>query len=146
MDLTLVREASSGDCTHGDLLVDGVWQAFTLEDVVRSGPKVQHETAIPAGRYEVVITRSQRFERMLPLLLNVPDFTGIRIHPGNTKADTSGCILVGLSRTKEAVLSSQAAMTALQPKMATAIARGDRVWITILDAARPQQPGDTLQV
>jgi len=57
--------------------------------------KVYANTAIPTGIYGVIITMSARFKKLLPLLLNVDGFSGIRIHAGNTSADTEGCILVG---------------------------------------------------
>ena len=73
-----------------------------LEDAVREIPgkpvkewKVQNKTAIPAGDYEVIISNSQRFRRPLPLLLGVEGFAGIRIHPGNSSANTEGCLLIG---------------------------------------------------
>ena len=129
--MTLQRDDCSATCTLGVLSVDGVRVCVTLEDPVREGPKVIHETAIPAGRYPVVITRSQRFQRMLPLLLDVPDFTGVRIHAGNTAADTSGCILVGLSRAHDSIQSSQIALGVLQPQIAGALARGETVEIDV---------------
>lgn len=136
MTLDLYREPSSKVSTIGRLSVDGVYECWTLEDVVRDGPKVMHETAIPAGMYRVVMTRSQRFGVMLPLLLDVPDFTGIRIHAGNTDADTSGCILVGQSRAHDSILSSRLALAALQPKIAGALARGERVSIVVHPAVQ----------
>lgn len=137
MTLDLYREPSSEVSTSGRLAIAGVFECWTLEDIVRDGPKVAHETAIPAGRYQVVITRSQRFECMLPLLLDVPGFEGIRIHAGNTDKDTSGCLLVGQSRgAHDSILSSRLALAALQPKIAGAIARGERVHIVVHPAAQ----------
>lgn len=133
MKLTLQRKWETGHSTIGELSVDGVFECFTLEDVRRPGPKIYGETAIPPGTYDVVITRSQRFQRMLPLLVNVPDFTGIRIHPGNTAKDTDGCILVGRVRNDDLIMSSVAALDALQPKIAAALAQGDRVTIAVRD-------------
>lgn len=134
MELLLQRQPSTKDCTIGRLSVNGVFQCWTLEDEVRHGPKIAHETAIPAGRYPITITMSQRFGVPLPVLCDVPDFTGIRIHPGNTEADTSGCILVGQLRGQASILNSRIALAALQPKLASALAHGEPVWIEISDA------------
>jgi len=82
----------------GDLFLNGEYFCHTLEDELRAkGVKVKHKTAIDAGTYEVKITRSNRFKRDMPLLINVPRFEGIRIHGGNTSANTSGCILVAFN-------------------------------------------------
>src|SRR5262245_30423336 len=133
MTLTLFREATVDGVTLGRLNANGVFLAYTLEDVVRSGPKVMHETAIPPGHYRVIITKSQRFGRLLPELQNVPDFTGIRIHGGNTAADTSGCILVGMSKAKTAIGSSQMALAIGQGRIADARAKGEDVWIDVVN-------------
>lgn len=122
-------------CTLGELFVDDTFACFSLEDVVREGPKVIHETAIPAGRYRVTITRSQRFGRMLPLLLDVPGFTGIRIHSGNVAGDSSGCILVGRAKQVDRLFESRVAMDALQAQLAGALARQQDVFITIVNAS-----------
>ncbi|MBG7619359.1 hypothetical protein I5R65_07775 [Herbaspirillum sp. AP02] len=96
MKLLLQREPSTKKSTAGKLFIDGVFECYTLEDSVRArGVKVYGQTAIPAGTYQVLLTQSPRFKRVLPLLLNVPGFEGIRIHPGNKAEDTDGCILVG---------------------------------------------------
>ena len=134
MILTLRRKPSTDGATLGELFVDGRFECFTLEDVVRHGPKIIHESAIPAGRYKIVITKSQRFGRMLPLLLDVPGFTGIRIHPGNTAADTSGCILVGQGAVNGRLTDSREAMAQVQARIAAALAQGDDVWMRIENA------------
>lgn len=94
MKLTLKREHGTKDYTHGKLYINDVYFCDTIEDQERD-VKVQNETAIPVGTYKVIINMSTRFKKLMPLLLNVPNFAGIRIHSGNTKADTEGCILVG---------------------------------------------------
>jgi hypothetical protein len=133
MELTLDRKQLDPGFTIGDLYVDGVWECFTCEDTVRApgAPKVFGQTAIPAGRYEVVITPSPHFGRDLPLLVGVPGFDGVRIHPGNTAADTEGCVLVGRLRWPKGVGESKLAFEALFPKIQAAIAAGDKVFIEI---------------
>lgn len=133
MQLTLIREPSAHGCTIGRLSIDGVLECYTCEDVTRPGqPKVPGETAIPEGRYQVVITDSTRFKRPLPLLLDVPGFTGVRIHPGNTAADTEGCILPGLGRLEDRVTQSRIAFENLFSKIRAALQTDDvEVWIEI---------------
>ena len=105
MNLVLQRIAQTPEYTIGRLEIDGQFFCNTLEDPVRD-EKIAAKTAIPEGTYEVIVNRSPRFKRDLPLLLNVPNFEGIRIHRGNTAKDTSGCILVGLNKVKGKVLDS----------------------------------------
>lgn len=134
MELFLRRDDPNESRTIGRLFVNGVFECYTLEDAVRKGPKVYGKTAIPAGRYGVVITYSPRFRKQLPLIVGVPNFSGVRIHAGNTAADTEGCILVGEDRSTDAVLRSRSAMSKLLPKI-SAVLRDDeeRVYITIQD-------------
>lgn len=121
MTLRLIREPTDQGTTLGSLYLDNRWVCWTLEDALRevsgqpvSAWKVPGETAIPAGTYPVRVTHSQRFQRRLPAVLNVPGFTGIRIHAGNTIADTSGCILVGFRRAQAAAIEqSRVALTYL---------------------------------
>lgn len=127
MELLLIRKDYSSKRTIGELYLDGMWFCYTLEDPVRQGPKVPGNTAIPAGRYDVVLTMSHRFKTVLPLLEEVPDFTGIRIHAGNTESDTEGCILVGKDRTRDTILQSRFALAALLEKLR------EPITITIID-------------
>lgn len=83
MKIEVIRHTFTGRSTIGSLYIDKKFECYTLEDVVRTGPKVHGQTAIPEGTYEVQITFSPRFKRDLPLLLNVPNFEGVRIHTGN---------------------------------------------------------------
>ncbi len=105
-----------GDATLGELRLDGVWFCWTLEDRVRA-QKIKHETAIPAGEYVVTLTHSARFGVVLPQVNDVPEFSGIRIHPGNSAADTSGCILVGKGRNGERISDSREAFAALMLRL-----------------------------
>lgn len=117
--------------TIGRLSIDGLFQCYTLEDCVRSGPKVPGQTAIPAGRYEVIVNQSVRFRRNLPLLLNVPGFSGVRIHAGNDAGDTEGCVLLGMKRDVDSVLDSRVALEMVQGKIQAAIAAKEPVWMEI---------------
>lgn len=135
MELRLVREKTQNGATRGVLFVDGVFECFTLEDPVREQPdvpvaewKVQGDTAIPSGRYRVNVTPSARFKRLLPELVGVPGFSGIRIHPGNWAANTQGCILPGLGLSKAMVTNSAIAFNVLFAKI---ISAADTVWITV---------------
>ena len=121
MQLIIKRHFKGPQYTIGRLFVDGVYECDTLEDTVRAdGVKIAGQTAIPTGKYPVRITYSPRFKKMLPMLDNVPNLTGVRIHTGNTAADTEGCILVGYNRVKGRVCDSRAAFRRLFAKLETA--------------------------
>lgn len=144
MEITLQRRPSGSHSTIGDLSIDGIWFCYTLEDVVRPDPKpetpanegkVYGETAIPAGRYRLVIDWSARFQRAMFHLLDVPGFQGIRIHGGNTDHDTLGCILVG-DKTVSGIIaygSSQPALKRLYDRVKPVLDRGEEVWTTVCD-------------
>lgn len=139
MELLLVREIFASQYTHGRLFVDNVFECYTLEDTDRHlederNKKVYGKTAIPIGDYKVTINKSARFGTMMPLLHNVPQFTGIRIHSGNTAENTEGCILVGQTRGNSTILSSRNAFARLFTKMVEAQRRGEDISIKIMRA------------
>lgn len=116
MRLELQRRWFTESSTVGKLLGPRMENlGFVLEDRFRLpwDSKVAGRTCIPCGEYPIVITHSPRFGVEMPLLLNVPGFSGVRIHPGNTPADTEGCLLPGLERDADRVLQSREAYTRL---------------------------------
>ena len=113
MILTVNTIAQKKTYTVSRLLIDGEYFCDVLEDTVRTGPKVWGETAIPAGTYKMRLSKSARFGRVLPEILNVPNFTGIRIHGGTTAEDSHGCLLVGINEVKGKVLKSQITLAKL---------------------------------
>jgi len=109
----------------------GLTKSMTLQMI--SDIKVQNHTAIPAGRYEVIINYSNRFKRDMPLLLDVPGYAGVRIHPGNTDADTDGCILLGkIQLNADFIEESREAFAEFFPLLQQAIAQKERAFITIV--------------
>lgn len=136
MTLILQRTHEVGDTTFGKLyLNDMTFLNYTLEDKVRE-IKIKHQTAIPAGTYEIIINKSERFKQMMPLLLNVPGFDGIRIHKGNSAIDTSGCILVGDIVSNDRLLSSTTAYQRLYDLLYKTLKK-DRVYIRVENILKP---------
>src|SRR5688572_21841057 len=134
MDLVLQRLEADETCTIGELSINGTFECWTLEDVVRAdGIKIAGETAIPAGTYTIEISQSPRFGRLMPLLVNVNGFVGIRIHWGNDPGDTDGCILVGRQRAHRRILESRAAFDILFAKLQEASNRAERIEISVLN-------------
>lgn len=97
MKLTLVRDVVTPEFTLGVLYVDGKFFGYTCEDPVRE-VKIKEDTCIWYGTYEVKFTWSPKYNCEVPEVMHVREFRGIRIHPGNDKKDTEGCILPGLKR------------------------------------------------
>lgn len=116
--LTLKRFAFKDKYTIGRLYINGLYFCDTLEDKDRGlydwlsegyikEIKVKHQTAIPYGIYKVLWSYSPKYKRMMPEVLNVKGFSGIRIHSGNTADDSSGCILLGFNKEVGKVLDSK---------------------------------------
>ena len=125
MKLTLKRIALRPTYTIGKLYIDDVYFCDTIEDTVRDlnkngkfdngEKKVHSKTAIPYGIYEIKWTYSPRFKKYTPQLMNVPSFEGIRIHAGNTSADTEGCLILGKNKQVGKVLNSRATINKFYP-------------------------------
>ena len=142
MEIKLIRKYYQAKYTIGRLYVNNRFFSDCLEPpslhlTERSAlgtiliAKYKGYRAIPTGRYRILITRSQRFGRWLPLLLNVKGFEGIRIHAGNKPEDTRGCILLGFNRRKGYVLDSTRCVLTLVKMMTEAIAKGEKVFMEV---------------
>lgn len=97
MKINLKRHTFTETSTLGDLFLNEQWFCYTLEDPEQE-VKIPGQTCIPAGKYKVSLNHSPRFKRLMPQVLDVPGFEGIRIHWGNMAGDTEGCILVGYTK------------------------------------------------
>lgn len=146
MKLLLLREPSTEICTPGILFLGDRFECFTLEDVVREVPgkpvkdwKVKGQTAIPYGVYTIDLTFSPKYQKIMPILLGVPGFEGIRIHSGNVAEHTEGCLLVGRLRADknpategiDTVTESKLAYDALFKKLSTTHELGEPIVIEI---------------
>lgn len=134
MKLTLKRIALRPTYTIGKLYIDDAYFCDTLEDTVRdtnkSGKfdngeqKIKGKTAIPYGTYKIKWTYSPRFKKYTPQLMNVPSFEGIRVHAGNTSADTEGCLILGENKQVGKVLNSRATINKFYPIIKKACSNG----------------------
>lgn len=148
MEITVERKWKKDGYTIGTLSInskrlgDGKHYCCTLEDTDRGLEqnmslekilflKKPHLTAIPTGRYQITVTYSPHFKRNLPLLNNVPGYSGVRIHPGNTAEDTDGCILVGENNAKGRVNNSKYWFALVMQQIFLALNKGEKVFITI---------------
>lgn len=145
MELGVYRYYDSGNATLGLFMIDGLFSgAYTLEDEYRDvlgGKKVMGESRIPEGRYRVKLrefgghheryTQKYDFHKGMLQVMDVPGFTDILIHTGNTEKHTMGCLLIGeLPSSSETIRDSVKAYKKLYPKIAEAILVGEEVWIT----------------
>jgi hypothetical protein len=141
--LNCVRYDATETRTISKLSVNGIFFGYVLEDAMRP-IKIPKLTAIPYGRYRVSLNPSKRFGRRMPLLLQVPNFDGVRIHAGNTDADTEGCLLVGMNRQgPDAIGDSRRAFDSLFARMLDADSHGEEIWISIEKGqlqADPERP------
>lgn len=142
MEIQLKRRFIGSEYTIGAMSINGVYLCDTLEPVTRDvnkngrfdngEKKIAPKTAIPYGRYEVRLTMSARFGRVLPLLINVPSFEGVRIHRGNSAKDTAGCILPGENKVKGRVINSTGYELKIVDLLRKAEQRKERTFIEIV--------------
>lgn len=143
MEIQVNRIARKDGYTIGRMSLNEVYFCDTLEDTDRGlnaamsvdeilAKKVKAETAIPTGKYDVILTFSPRFKRVLPLLLSVKGYEGVRIHAGNTTEDTEGCLLVGENKAKGQVLNSRATLEKLMSILLECEKRKEKISITIV--------------
>ena len=139
MQNKIERKYSNPKSTIGEWYIEGEFECNTLEDLdryleERNNEKVEGETAIPRGVYKIIIDKSERFKRDMPHLLDVPLFSGVRIHSGNTEVDTAGCILVGeyVSDDGKSLINSKKAFDKLFAKMKEAIKNEEEITIEVI--------------
>lgn len=137
MILTLKRNEPKDGCMTGTLFINNTTFCSTIEDEPKS-KKEMHKTAIPSGKYEVVINWSNRFKMYMPLLLSVPHFEGIRIHSGNTAEDSSGCILVGVFYNDETVIDSKNTFKSLMTELKK-VEKKEKIFINIIGGYSKEQ-------
>ena len=136
MKIEVVRDVFNPDFTLGVLSYDGIKLGYTCEDTDRKlefdiSAKIDKQTAIPRGEYAVVMSQSKRFGIVMPEILHVPGFTGVRIHGGNTSADTEGCILLGLQRTVDGCANCSVANSILRQLLISEEAAGRKSTIVV---------------
>lgn len=123
--------------TIGNLFINGKYFCDTIEDTVRilnsEDDKIKDKTAIPKGRYNVILSYSPHFKRILPELLDVPYFKNIRIHNGNDESHSSGCLIVGLNKIKGKVIDSKETLNKLIAIIEPAWNKKEEIYITIIE-------------
>lgn len=139
MYMQSVRTSFTNKSTESRLFVNGTEMFSVLEDKDRyledGGEKVYGETAIPRGIYKVILSYSNRFKAILPEILDVPQFTSIRMHWGNKPEDSEGCLLVGRKDSKQGddwIEQSRIAVEELIKLMEEAIEREEEITIEIV--------------
>lgn len=142
MKLKMNRTFLGPSYTIGKLYINDQYFCDTLEDPNRDTNKngtfdngevkIKANTAIPYGTYRVIVSMSPRFKRELPRLLDVPSFSGVLIHRGNTPSDTEGCILVGENKVKGQVINSTPYEVKLVKLLKEAQNKGEEIWIEIV--------------
>ena len=136
MLMVIKRQIMADGFTLGTFSIDGARVGYTCEDQDRrleeGGAKVPGATAIPRGRYRVVLSMSQRFQALMPEVLGVPGFSGVQIHGGNSAADTEGCPLLGAQATPTGVRECAGVNAFLRQVIGKAMAAGESVLLEVV--------------
>jgi len=145
VEWTLLRKYLQENYTIGKLLDEQDYICDTLEDKVRELHDLNHDgdfdeegegkiygrTAIPCGRYRIKLTYSPKLKRTLPFLVDVPGYTGIRIHGGKNENWTEGCVLVGENKIKGGLINYKYWETVVIQRIQSHIKRKELIFITI---------------
>ena len=134
MNLKLLRRPTALETTLGQLFIEDSYECKTLEDAIRV-VKIQDKTCIPPGKYKVTLELSQRFGPETLTINDVPGFSHIRIHGGNTHLDTQGCVIVGDRVESDTHISGGAVrgvLKRLKYKIKAGLEKGD-VWLTVVN-------------
>lgn len=148
MELKIIRKKFFPTRTIGEFYIDGTRIGYTMEDFVRDGnhdgdlkdpgeAKVYGKTAIPCGRYEVIMSWSNNFKKYMPLICKVDGFEGIRIHGGNTEADTLGCPLLGEDTDWKVYVGRCPAVNDKLRKALEVASKSGKVFIDVIDQVAP---------
>lgn len=141
MEIKVIRKEFSDDRVVGELFLNDKFFGYTIEDTDRDlyetdsisklkKVKVAKKTAIPYGRYRVILSYSTKLKRYLPLILDVPNWIGIRLHAGASPSYSSGCVCVGLERKGKDLYKIKAAEQALV-KALDLVNKTEAMYITI---------------
>ena len=134
MEIIITRIAKKAEYTIGRLTINGHRICDTLEPHCidwDKDEKVLGKTAIPEGRYRIMMKLSRKFGMKMPYLMDVPNFEGVMIHQGNTPKNTQGCILVGYNTIRGLVLKSRQAMEIIEAYFGSAAETKQDVWCVV---------------
>lgn len=131
----VIRHGEKEAHTPGKVYASGLFFCFSCEDedrfLEKGGVKIKGKTAIPRGVYELVLSFSHRFQKVLPEVLCVKDYSGVRCHGGNEAEDSEGCPLLGQVRTSTGVAKCADTVQRMIKMIESATDQGRRVFLEV---------------